>query len=474
MTPDDFTRLSAYFAQIDLFGNGPPGVPWNARNPPTVDRLVGCIRKAADILPRAYRDTYVAALLREAPSIVAQYGDKLSPILVEAMTGAVYDHDWATGVVPEVRRFLAVVSDLYRSFLSARRRTKIAAPVIAQLPPLVVFQSSGALGPFTIPCDEMDRLLGTSVGVVSLPSSYRSHPVLWSALAHETGGHDVTHADPNLLLELSAEVQRMFGGSSFHGVAELSPMQVLALVWSYWIDEATADIFGVLNAGPALVANLAAFFAAINRRVNADVPFPGLRMRSGALRSGALDPHPTEILRIYLGIGAIEALWMLSSDVRRRYVSELEAIAKLCAQGETEIDLAGDLPFRDTRIQIRRRVALAEWAQAARQVGGLVVTTRLNALGNNRIQEIETWDDVDEGIVERVREGLLHDQAVANIANDAQLLSGATLALLSDITAYDRVVARVNEALDASFRTDELWGVVSPKIMCSQEGFTRP
>jgi hypothetical protein len=190
-------------------------------------------------------------------------------------------------------------------------------------------------------------------------------------------------------------------------------------------------------------------------------------MRSGALRSGALDPHPTEILRVYLGIGAIEALWMLSSDVRRRYVAELETIAKLCAQGETEIELAGDVPFRDTRIQIRRRVPLAEWAQAARQVGGLVVTTRLNALGNNRIQEIETWDDVDEGIVERVREGLLHDQSVANIANDAQLLSGATLALLADITAYDRVVARVNEALDVSFRTDELWGVVSPKVMCS-------
>jgi hypothetical protein len=56
---------------------------------------------------------------------------------------------------------------------------------------------------------------------------------------------------------------------------------------------------------------------------------------------------------------------------------------------------------------------------------------------------------------------------VANIANDAQLLSGATLALLQDTSTYDRVVARLNEALDASFRTDELWGAVSPRIMCS-------
>ena len=161
-----------------------------------------------------YREGYAAALIREAPALAAQYDDRISPVTVEALTGAVYDHDPAADVRSELRRFLAVLSDLFMSFVASERRARLDIPLIGQLPPLAVFQSSGRMGPFTIPADGVPRLLGVDVGVVSLPSAYRAHPVLWSSLVHETGGHDVTHADPGLLGELADLVGSMFGSPS--------------------------------------------------------------------------------------------------------------------------------------------------------------------------------------------------------------------------------------------------------------------
>jgi hypothetical protein len=461
MNPGNFTRLCALFTGIDLFGGGPPPVPWNAGATPTAKDIAGPITRAANILPRRYREGYVDQLLHEVPSIAAGYKDRFSASVVEALAGAVYDHAPGSGVVIELRRFLAVVSDLYSSFLSKQRRTLSNIPVVAQLPPLVVFQSSGNLGPFTLPSDSVRRLIGSDVGVVSLPSSYRSHPVVWAALAHETGGHDVTHADPALLPELAEQVLHVFGGP-VHWTPNPTPSQIRALVWSYWIDQATADIYGVLNSGPAFPANLAAFFSALNHLAHPERPLPHLRSKSGPNGVGDLDPHPTDILRIHLAIGVIGNLRQLSPELRKRAVAELTEIANACAQGATEIEIEGAVPVRDTKLRIHVKVPLAEWQEAARDVGALVVDTRLHALGGHSIQDIDTWDDLDEENAERIRAALKEDKSVVDLGNDAQLLSGATLALLDNPDLYASVTARVGEALDESFRSDALWGAMQP------------
>ena len=106
---------------------------------------------------------------------------------------------------------MAVISNLHRLFLSKEKLAAIDVPFDSPLPPLAMFQQSGALGPFTIPSDQVNQLIGAPIGVVSLPATYRHDPLLWATLAHETGGHDITHADPDLLPELKREILALFG-----------------------------------------------------------------------------------------------------------------------------------------------------------------------------------------------------------------------------------------------------------------------
>ena len=90
-------------------------------------------------------------------------------------------------------RFLAVISDLYFSFLSKAKLARVddslvsavdipgfspmgipgvstvgipgvsavGIPLVARIPPLAMFQHSGDHGPFTIPSDQINRVIGT-------------------------------------------------------------------------------------------------------------------------------------------------------------------------------------------------------------------------------------------------------------------------------------------------------------------------
>jgi len=55
-------------------------------------------------------------------------------------------------------------------------------------------------------------------------------PVLYGSLAHETGGHDIIHADDGLLDELRARVRALFHRDQAW----------LGVLWDYWMDEATS------------------------------------------------------------------------------------------------------------------------------------------------------------------------------------------------------------------------------------------
>ena len=199
-----FEDLFKTLIGIDLNGVGPPPVPWVE---PTAEAIRAAVQPSARLLPLAYRDGYSTPLLDSVDVLAAE----LDATSLETFAGAVYDH--APGeVTPQLRRFLAVISNLYRSFLDKEKRVRLNLPIAEQLPPLAMFQHSGENGPFTIPVDQVEQSIGGTVGVVSLPSTYRDHPLLWASLAHETSGHDVVHADPGLLAELRTGVQQIFGG----------------------------------------------------------------------------------------------------------------------------------------------------------------------------------------------------------------------------------------------------------------------
>src|SRR5207249_3564354 len=94
--------------------------------------------------------------------------------------------------------------------------------------------------------------------------------------AHETGGHSVTHADPGLLDQLAASIPLAVAGTP---ASPSMPRDLLTLLWSYWIDEASSDVYGILNIGPAFSINMAAFFSAAGS-AGGTLLGPKLRMKS--------------------------------------------------------------------------------------------------------------------------------------------------------------------------------------------------
>ena len=294
--------------------------------------------------------------------------------------------------MPQLQRFLAVISNLYRSFLDKAKRAAVNIPSNDFLPPLAMFQSSGQNDPFTLPCDTIKQIFASSVGVVSLPSTYRDHPVIWAALAHETGGHDVTHTDTGLLDELGQGIQRLFGGGPLVPNQQPNQHQFLGVLWNYWIDEATADVYGLLNIDPQFAFNLAAFFAALNERVQPGAsPLPSLLATSGPQEQMRLDPHPTDIVWLHLAIGAIENLTGLAAADKDRYIADITSLAHLRAQGATTVTLQGDIAItRDNWKRVNLTLPLTQLQDAARRVGAFIVTAHLQTLGGHSIQDIET------------------------------------------------------------------------------------
>lgn len=458
---NQFLSLFQTLSQIDLFGAAGSTPPIGS--PPNTQKTLMAIKKGRSSFPAVFDDAYIQPLIAGLEKVFTRTND--DPMTIETLAGAVYQHADQEAKSP-LNRFLAVISDLYRSFLSKQKRAAAEFPVRETLPPLAMFQHDGSSGPFTIPCDDVQNLLGGKVGVVSLPATYAAHPFLWASLAHETGGHDVTHADETLLPELIEGVQAFFGGGPISDFSSISQAQLMGLLWGYWMDEASADVYGTLNAGPEFGLNLIAFFAALNARASGDASKPQLRSASGFDPSDPnrdLDVHPTDLLRPYLVMGVVDSLQGLSQSVRQQYIADLNTLAMQCANGATAVQLVGFIhSSQGVRIPLQQSFPLDQMQVAARQVGAFIASAKLDALGAHSIQDIETWDDMDEATAQRIAVSLTAGNPISGMGDDAQLLAGATLAALGNAAQYEQINSALNDALDSSFANDPIWGTPQP------------
>jgi len=235
------------------------------------------------------------------------------------------------------------------------------------------------------------------------------------------------------------------------------------------MDEAAADVYGVLNMGPTFAPSLAAFLAAFRAHLKGgkrpDVPkvATAASPRDNEGGDDTLQDHPIDLLRFHLLLGAIDAMPKLDPATRAAYVASVEAIAGLIGGGVDTIHIEGMVnlgPGR--RIPVKDDMPLPQAADAARKVGGMIATQKFKTLNGRSIQDIETWDDADEAAAQAIAARLAQRQSVVGFGDDAQLLAGATLALLGDAGLYDDVQQRLNEALDDSFRTDPVWRGLTP------------
>jgi len=451
---DTFTTLYQRLLRIDFSGTAGEALPRGAA-------LVKAVSAGANMLPHVYSDGCAQPLEHNLRRLVQlDAARRLEPGTVETLAAAVYQHHNGSANSQQLARFLAVISNLYRSFLDKTKRSTANIPLSETLPPLAMFQHSGEDGPFTVTVEQVKSLIGAGIGVVSMPATYANDPLIWAALAHETGGHDVTHADAGLLDELAQNILMALAGMPPpQGISR----EDLAQLWAYWIDEASADVYGILNIGPAFAPNLAVFFSALGAE-GADVP-PTLRMESGFDPndpSQALDPHPTDILRLHLAAGVIDMLAGLSKDSRDKYNQMIDDLAAMLATGST-VTIKGNIPLsRDNLQPIDVQVPLADMQQAARNIGGFIATAKLSALDGHSIQDIETWDDNDEAQAMAVKNAVLAGQPIAKLGDDAQLLAGVTLALFDQPDLYDDATQALNDGLDLSFKRDPIWGAPQP------------
>ncbi|HXJ94703.1 MAG TPA: hypothetical protein VMT20_17805 [Terriglobia bacterium] len=423
---------------------------------PTRAKVEALIKSADPLLPAPFRSGYVTPLLDRADSLFARLGPA-DTFTVETLTGCVYQHK-DNSIRPQMNRFLAVISDLFMSFLNWSDRKNLKIALTETLPPLAVFQSVPDNGPFTLPCDMIDKLTGGTIGVVSLPATFADHPLFFGSLAHETGGHDVIHADRGLMQQLRQEVYSLFPDSS-------SAWQ--ALLWDYWMEEAAADTYGVLNMGPTFGFNLAMLLAVfIGQFARPPARKPGLRNASGADDTNAMDVHPTDLLRLALVQGVIQAMPALSQSTRDSYVSQITALANALANGATTVELTGlATGINGKSMNFQQEYPLDAMQNAARQVGAMIATTPLVALGGHSIQDIETWDDGDENTAVKIAGRLQNNFSVVSSGDDAQTLAGMTLALQQQPGRYAAFTKLVNDALDDSYANDPFWGPVPRDMM---------
>lgn len=336
---------------------------------PMPNDLAQAVKDGSFLLPKTYIDTYATPLenvLERLPQALSK--GRLDGDLLDKLAAPVYQHVDPFGKPAELSRLLAVISNLYRSFLTDEKRARIDIAPSVCIPPLAMFQNQRDEGPFTITAEEVKELIGAELSLVSLPATFAKHPILWGALAHEVGGHDISHATRGLLEELRKGLPAALAG--IPPSPHIFPEELCQL-WSYWLDEATADVYGILNMGPAFVLNQAVFFAAY--LADSQSALPILRTKSGfdpGDPSEALDPHPTDILRLHLAIGVIEALYGLAAEHRSVYNHLIETISKPLAANETMIEIVGNIPVeRDHMLQMKLEVPLFEMKRAARLVG---------------------------------------------------------------------------------------------------------
>jgi hypothetical protein len=272
-----------------------------------------------------------------------------------------------------VYAFKEIVSDLYEGFLSDEVRLskqtgrRINPPTYGVIPPLVKFGNAES-GPYTWPGDATYHILGMGCGIVSLPPEQLNGGLLaWSSLGHETGGHDVTHADKGLLEELAQKV---------HAAVLLKfRSQDLANYWANCIDESVADVCGYLNMGPSLGVGLIGYFRALG---------------DGKLRTVGSkdDPHPIDLLRGYLAAAVAKRLHFRDAAIWSQTIA-----------AETHKD-DGTLYLADSRGRLSRfPVSFSKAVQSTDVVAQTIMESKLASLEGHSLQQLQDWTDQDQIIV---------------------------------------------------------------------------
>ena len=147
------------------------------------------------------------------------------------------------------------------------------------------------------------------------------------------------------------------------------------------MSETLADICGVLNIGPA-----------------GGISFAVLALAQGSKdivpKSYIDDPHPNDVLRVRIAVEVIRHFKGLALNIREAYVAFLnQLIEKYVNEKNYLVMYCNDLDGNkiDNIVVPFRRMG-----ETVKRVVELIAFTRLKALGNHSLYELNTWTNRDE------------------------------------------------------------------------------
>ena len=404
------------------------------KEPSHYDELVARLKAVKDRFPPVYEQGFVGPYLAtvEALSpakfarVLASDPDRVSSAgLLFDLAQAILQHGEGYQKAP-TRAYQELTSDLYDGFLSAEDRHGVKPPDRGVIPPLAKWGNPTS-GPYTWPVDATASF-GVKAGVVNLPPANATSGVVgWAALGHETAGHDILHADSGLQEELASAVR-----------AKLKPLgHGLADYWADRIDETASDVMGLLNIGPSAGIGLIALFRGWSLAMGEP---PVLRSEGPAG-----DVHPADIVRGYL---AAELIALLTFSKRGAWS---KAIAR-----ETDKD-------RKTIVLAGVTIAPALARKSAQIVAQTLALTKVAALEQHALADIQNWSDADEALVDGVREAFRTGGPLPAAPADrplyaAHLVAAATVEAVTSGQGIPALQQRMIAELDALHDKNPSWG----------------
>lgn len=403
------------------------------KDPTDYHELLGRLEASRKKLPPLYRKTIFEPFVSELNTINQQeytnlllYQKLVSGILLD-IAHSIIQHGEGYNETATCS-FQEVVSDLYDGFLSKEDRKGVKPPDKGAIPPLVKWGNPGD-GPYTWPVDMTNDAFKVGAAIVSLPpSNSRCGLLAWSALGHETTGHDVLHADTGLREEMAKAV--------LTALQDQQLADVLPRYWSYRIDETASDVLGILNMGPAAGIGLIGFFRGLNAAFDND---PKLRNDG----PGG-DPHPADILRGYLAASTVK---LLSFKDANNWAKIIEA--------ETDKDLS------TIRLQ-GDEVSEEDAKKSAQIVASTIVNENMESLENTPLGRIQNWRNTDERTVNKLRSLMTTaSQVPRNFAKGtyaAHVVAAAVMEAISKNADIPLIFGRMQSMLKTMHDGNPSWG----------------
>lgn len=405
-------------------------------------QLIGDLQVAMGQLPYVYQEAAAKPLIGFLETLgEAKYrslfsenssNESLKEIIPDAALAILFHEE----MLVKSNAFQEVVSDLYDSFIKEGRRTgketgmPIKPPTYGVIPPLVKF-GNAEYGPYTWPGDATYHLLGMRCAIVSLPPAQANGGLLaWTALGHETGGHDVMHADRGLLDELGEKVYSAI-------LREFNNKQ-LADYWYNCIDESVADVCGYLNMGPSIGVGLIGYFRALG---NGQLSTLGY----------SEGPHPIDLLRGYLAAAVAKRLPFKDA------LEWSEVIAL-----ETSVDNRRLRLINSSGSVSSFPASFDEAIASTEVVAQTILRSNLVSLENHSLQGIQNWRDTDQAIVDKLilafKKGVQlpkHLDGPGFYA--AHVVAAATQAALEEGAQVEAIFSVMQAVLSAMHLNNPVW-----------------